>query len=81
MTIDDLVAMMNREFERTRSEIKVEFKTEIDRLDRRMARFEYQLEEVKDMIKHLEEVDILIIQKRVTYLEQELRRLKKTTSR
>lgn len=88
MTIDDLAAMMSREFERTRAEFKSELKSEInrldlgiDRLDKRMARFEYQLDELKDILRHLEDVDIANIQKRVVYLEQELKNLKKIASK
>lgn len=92
MSIDDLAAMMSREFERTRAELKAEFKsdihnsevglkgyfkTEIDRLDQRLAKLEFKLDELRDMLNHLEEVDILNLQKRVKELEQQLKQFKK----
>lgn len=88
MTIDDLAAMMNREFERfqkkmedgfdgVRTDLKADFKKEIDRLDQRLGKLEFKLDELKDMITYIQDVDILNLQKRVKELEQELKIIKK----
>ena len=60
-----------------RAELKADFKKEIDRLDQRLSKLEFKVDELHDMIIHLEEVDILDLQKRVKELEQELKHFKK----
>ena len=80
MTIDDLAAMMNREFERTRKEMRDSFqevRVDISHLDQRLAKLEFKVDELKDMITYIQDVDILNLQKRVKELEQELKVIKK----
>lgn len=59
------------------NDLRADFKKEISRLDQRLAGLEFKVDELRDVLTHFEDVDILNLQKRVKELEQELKQFKK----
>ncbi len=81
MTLDRLAGMVARGFGKTTSDISEvksnisEIKIKLSEHDKRFDRVEFKIDEVRDALEHLEESDILNLQKRVQILEKAVRAL------
>lgn len=78
MTLDKLAVMVARGFEKTatKEDIK-DVNQRINKVDKRLGKVEYQVEEAHDILKRFEENDILNLQKRVQILEKAVRAMSK----
>ena len=75
MTLDKLASMVARGFDKLAT--KTEMNSRFDSVERRLAKVEYQTDEMHDILKRFEENDILNLQKRVQILEKAVRVLSK----
>lgn len=85
-TLDDLANMVARGFEgvdKRFDNIENRMATKIDlvKVEQRLGKLDYQVDEVYDILKRFEENDILNLQKRVQILEKAVRALAGQTSK
>jgi polyhydroxyalkanoate synthesis regulator phasin len=69
MTLDRLAGMVTRGFENSAT------KDDLNRLEKKVDRIDYQVDELHDVLKRFEETDILNLQRRVQVLEKAVRAL------
>jgi len=74
ITLEKLAGMVARGFDRTTADL-FEVKNKLSEHDKRFNKLEFHIDEVKDILEHFEENDILNLQKRVQALEKAVRAL------
>lgn len=85
VTLEDLAGMVANGFESVDKrfdeiEIKIATKEELSKLEQKVSKIDFRLDEVYDILQRFEENDILNLQKRVQILEKAVRTIAKQMS-
>lgn len=85
VTLEDLAGMVASGFESVDKrfdeiEIKIATKEELSKLEQKVSKIDFRLDEVYDILQRFEENDILNLQKRVQILEKAVRTIAKQMS-